>query len=158
MCADEPTRRLLNQAVAVRFWIWDERLHTVELAPEFAALQEIARSHQTTGTQDSTEDGADELPGLASRLQGGVDGSAGTSRDSRTTGYARTTGNLCTPLRRYLKTLQPAPALATAMATGGRSTSTALGTTNPRSLAGGGGLNLVTLVGRAGVEPATDGL
>ncbi len=49
LCADEPTKRMLNQAVAVRFWIWDERIHTVELTAEFRAIQEQARQASFTG-------------------------------------------------------------------------------------------------------------
>lgn len=134
MRANEPTRRLLNQAVVVRFWIWDERIHTVEITPEFAAFLEIARSQQ----QASSADEADDLPGLARRLLGGTDGSGSVSRG---TGYARTTGNLCLPLSRYLKALEAAMA------------ATIPGTTNPRTLAGGGGLNLVNLVELRGLEP-----
>jgi len=135
LCADEPTRRLLNQAVVVRFWIWDERIHTVEFTPEFAALQQIAKTQQQTSTHETPPDLAD----LARHLQGNQDNS-GSARPTK--GYARTTGNLCTPLSRYLKTIQLQPAMATATA----GTNPASGTTNPRTMAGGGGLNLVTLV------------
>lgn len=44
LCADEPTRRLLNHAVAVRFWIMDEQLRTVKLHPGFTAIQSRARA------------------------------------------------------------------------------------------------------------------
>ncbi len=98
MCADDATKRLLNQAVAVRFWIWDDRIHTVELTAEFKAVQEQARLSRVGFT-------ADETPGLPEPRHGAVD-SSGEQDELEGPTYLRQVGQLaelCKPLNGYLK-------------------------------------------------------
>jgi site-specific DNA recombinase len=129
LCADAPIRQLLNRAVATRFWIMDEGLHTAELSPEFVAVQaqmrEFARSQTPSVDVPAPRSEADAT---AQRPADGEDGPM----------YLRHVGavpaNLCTPLSTYLHKITK-------------------GTTNPGLLTQDQGLNLVALVGRQGLEP-----
>ena len=60
VCADPPIRQLLNRAAITRFRIMDEDLHTAELTPEFAAVQDQVR--QCRVSQAEAEKPAVEVP------------------------------------------------------------------------------------------------
>jgi site-specific DNA recombinase len=129
LCADNAIRRMLNQAVAEWFWVWDERIHTVELTAEFTAVQEQALRLVVLNGADT----APALPQLSAET-----GSMGPDSAQAAPTYLRQVGPLCEPLSGYLRWETTK--------------------TNPRPVQGAKGSNLITLVGRLGLEPRTYGL
>jgi hypothetical protein len=132
LCADAPTRQLLNRAVFTRFWIMDEGLYTAELSPEFAAIQEQMR--EFARSQAPSNGLAIDVPAPRSQADAADQKSA---EDGPM--YLRQAGKIdaaiCSPLSTYLHKITK--------------------TTNPRRYRHDEGLNLVTLVGQVGLEPTT---
>ena len=124
LCADEPIKRLLNEAVAERFWVLDDQVHTAELVPAFRAVQDEATAVTVA------EDIADVPGPYSDTAQAPVIMDRGHDRT-----YFRQVEALCKPLNSYLQTAK-----------------------NPQPVVLATGSNLVTLVGRAGLEPAAKGL